>query len=293
MRKSLFGLALLASSLPCLARPPADQPMDASVLGEPQLAYSFKVRELDSADGQRHYRLWIGKPNTPPPPGGYPVAYLLDGNAAMGALDKPLLDQLAKGRPPVLVAVGYATTLRIDREGRTYDYTPGPLGRDPLTGLASGGADRFLDLLAQRVKPLVASEVKLDPTQQTLWGHSYGGLLVLHALLTRPGEYQTYAPASPSLWWNSTLMQSERAGFEQRMAPHTARLLLMRGEGELAAPMGVVSSPKAPSAATLALVASLQQVPGLATEFKAFPGLGHGPMLDASLRYLLQSISAR
>ncbi|MFO5890719.1 hypothetical protein ACLBSJ_33455, partial [Klebsiella pneumoniae] len=57
-----------------------------------------------------------------------------------------------EGAAPLLVAIGYRTPLRIDRAGRTFDYTPASPGqadqRDPLNGLPSGGADAFPALLA-------------------------------------------------------------------------------------------------------------------------------------------------
>jgi predicted alpha/beta superfamily hydrolase len=39
----------------------------------------------------------------------------------------------------------------------------------------------FLDLLQDRILPQVRQQVALDATQLSLWGHSYGGLFVLHA----------------------------------------------------------------------------------------------------------------
>ncbi|MBF3166256.1 ferric enterobactin esterase PfeE, partial [Pseudomonas aeruginosa] len=76
----------------------------------------------------------------------------------------------------------------------------------------SGGADAFLDLLRDGMRPAVAAQAPLDTARQTLWGHSYGGLLVLHALFTRPGEFARYAAASPSLWWRDGAILGERAG---------------------------------------------------------------------------------
>ncbi|MDE1168244.1 MAG: alpha/beta hydrolase [Pseudomonas sp.] len=285
------ALLLLALATPlAMAQPRPEQPMDTHILQSPNLAYQFSTQTLGSVDGQRHYRLWIARPQRQAPAAGYPVVYLLDGNAALGALDANLLQQLSRGSAPVLVAVGYDTPLRIERTARTFDYTPQVAGaeqKDPLTGQPSGGADAFLDLLEQRIKPLVASGMPLDSQRQALWGHSYGGLLVLHALLTRPGEFQTYASASPSLWWGPAPLQAEAPGFAQRLGKQRAQLLLMRGDNEPGSPRAAPSGQPADSAART-LLSTLQPVKGLHTEYKTFPGLGHGPMLDTSLRYTLQ-----
>ncbi len=168
MRTSLLVAALglaLAAALPGgapLAQPDPEATMDRSLLQRQDLPYRFSAVDLDSVDGQRHYRLWLGRPLQAPPAAGYPVVWMLDGNAAVGALDESTLRRLADGDAPLLVAIGYRTPLRIDRAGRTFDYTPASPGqadqRDPLNGLPSGGADAFLDLLRDGMRPAVAAQ---------------------------------------------------------------------------------------------------------------------------------------
>ncbi|WJD63273.1 alpha/beta hydrolase [Pseudomonas kurunegalensis] len=288
-----LALALALAAPVALAQPERNQKMDTSLLQRQDLAYRFTQLDLDSADGQRHYRLWVGKPNRPAPPSGYPVLWMLDGNAAIGALQSQQLDKLAAGQAPLLVAVGYQTEQRIERTGRTYDYTPALPGqaeqRDPLTGEPSGGVDAFLDLLTERMRPMVAGLAPIDAQQQTLWGHSYGGLAVLHALFTRPGAFSDYAAASPSLWWHDGAILREAQGLGQRLGSGRARLLLMRGSEEPANPrMPVQGDVEQPARA---LVAQLAKVPGLQVRFERFEGMGHGPMLPASLKLLIEEMS--
>ncbi|MDF3933544.1 alpha/beta hydrolase [Pseudomonas citronellolis] len=286
----LLALALAASGPAALAQPAPEQKMDTSLLQRQDLAYRFTTLKLDSADGQRHYQLWIGKPDRAAPAAGYPVLWMLDGNAALGALDAASLDRLAKGQAPLLVAVGYQTEQRIERTARTYDYTPplpgGAQQVDPLTGQPSGGVDVFLDLLRERMRPMVAAVAPIDASRQTLWGHSYGGLAVLHALFTRPGEFSAYAAASPSLWWHEGAIVREAEGLQQRLGDSHPRLLLMRGGDEPGNPRAQVMGDAERPARELS--ADLAKVPGLQVQFQRFDGLGHGPMLPASLRYLLE-----
>ncbi|WP_263145075.1 alpha/beta hydrolase-fold protein [Pseudomonas sp. RIT-PI-AD] len=289
----LLSLALLAQGAPAVARPVADQPMDAPVLREAS-AYRFGTLEMDSADGARHYRVWIGQPASLD--AATPVAYLLDGNAAMSALDTDLLNRLAqRPAPPVLVAVGYATPLRIERSARTFDYTPRIGGaaeqRDPLTAAPSGGADAFLDFLTQRLRPLIDQRLKRESSRQLLWGHSYGGLLVLHALMTRPETFQVYAAASPSLWWGNGAIAADRPGMELRLRGSRPQLLLMRGDLEPASPTAAAEPGVVRDAAAKRLLESLRQLDGLEARYETFPGLGHGPMLAASLRHTLEWLS--
>lgn len=279
----------LAMSTTAFAQVQPEQLMDSTLLQRQDLAYRFSHLDLDSQDGQRHYRLWIGEPKRPAPATGHPVLWMLDGNAAIGALQARQLEQLAAGQAPVLVAVGYQTDQRIERNARTYDYTPVVPGlaeqRDPLTGQPAGGVDAFLDLLEQRMRPMVAGVAAVDPHRQTLWGHSYGGLAVLHTLFTRPGMFSGYAAASPSLWWNDGAILREASGLQQRLGESHPRLLLMRGTDEPANPREPVEGDA--ERPMRGLVSDLEKVEGLQVTFQRFEGLGHGPMLPASLRYVL------
>ena len=288
-----LAMALALAAPAAQAQPEREQKMDTSLLQRQDLAYRFSQLDLDSVDGQRHYRVWIGKPDRPAPAAGYPVMWMLDGNAALGALDSAQLQQLAAGQAPLLVAVGYQTEQRIERAGRTYDYTPALPGqteqRDPLTGQPSGGVDAFLDLLTQRMRARVAEVAPIDLQRQTLWGHSYGGLAVLHALFTRPGAFSDYAAASPSLWWHDGAIVREAQGLEQRLGESRPTLLLMRGGEEPSNPRAPVKGDVERPARDLAT--DLAKVPGLQVRFERFEGLGHGPMLPASLRKVIEDMS--
>ena len=162
---------------------------------------------------------------------------------------------------------------------------------DPLTGQPSGGVDAFFDLLSQRMRPMVAAIAPIDRTRQTLWGHSYGGLAVLHAVFTRPGEFSDYAAASPSLWWRDGAIVREATGLSARLGEARPRLLLMRGTAEPSQPRGPsVGDTEGPARA---LVADLQKVPGLQVSYQRFEGLNHGPMLPASLHRVVEGMSAK
>ncbi|MFV3291857.1 alpha/beta hydrolase [Pseudomonas sp. NY11955] len=288
-----LALALALAAPVALAQPEHNQKMDTSLLQRQDLAYRFSQLDLDSADGRRHYRLWVGQPNRPAPASGYPVLWMLDGNAALGALDSQQLGKLAAGQAPLLVAVGYQTDQRIERTARTYDYTPELPGRveqrDPLTGEPSGGVEAFLELLTGPMRQKVAAMAPIDLHQQTLWGHSYGGLAVLHTLFTRPSAFSDYAAASPSLWWHDGAIAHEAQGLAQRMGNHPARLLLMRGSEEPANPRAQVKGDVERPARELA--ADLAKVEGLHVRFERFEGLDHGQMLGASLNTVIEQLA--
>lgn len=246
--------------------------------------YRFQEWALDSQDGARHYRIYLAIPQRPAPEAGYPVLYLLDGNAAFSDLDADALTAVAPDALPVLVAIGYQTDLRFDIPARIYDYTlPGGESED-ARGRRQGGADAFLDLLQGTIRPEVERRVTVDPQRQTLWGHSFGGLLVLHTLFTRPDSFTAYVAASPSLWWAPELMAREERAFAARERHDPKRLLLLVGEKEDASRR----APGFPDDAAEQLASRLDALSTLEVHFETLPGLSHGPMLTESLPFALR-----
>jgi len=65
-----------------------------------------------------------------------------------------------------------------------------------------GGLDEFLTILKSEVIPRVAGLVRIDDANQAIFGHSLGGLAVLHALFRDPNGFRTFIAASPSIWWS-------------------------------------------------------------------------------------------
>lgn len=293
--------AALIVPVVAMAKPDLSQPQGPTIADTGSSHYRFSRFDLDSEDGDRHYRIWIGEPRKVSSANGSPVIYLLDGNAALGVIDEPQLAELERGEPPVIVALGYATPLRFETTARAYDYTPPlPEGEPVVDDIArerkGGGADVFLDLLENRVKPGVESRTVIDRTRQTLWGHSYGGLFTLHALFTRPGMFQHYVAGDPSLWWQDGFILSEADAYVPSKNQPT--LVLMKGMAPRERPPSgpdaaqVKAREQAVSAlppdATEKLAHRLAANFGMSVRYTSFPGLGHGPMLPASLRQALR-----
>jgi len=279
------------------------QTVGETVLDQPAQSYRFERFVIEAGAPARRWRIHLGIPtrraDTPAP-----VLYMLDGNAAAMVFDQALLADLAAHAAPVLVFIGHDNDLRIDSKARTLDYTAWVDTADDGTGVvqsSGGGADAFLQVIQQQVKPEVARRAQVDPQQQTLWGHSLGGLFVLSTLYTQPGAFQQYVSASPSLWWSQGAPQGT---LEQRFTAHPApaRLWLMLGGDERSGNRGArdMTNPRvvahlrriagATPDAAHALSVRLADVPGLQVSYREFPGLGHGPMLPASLQATLATL---
>ncbi|WP_267460064.1 alpha/beta hydrolase, partial [Klebsiella quasipneumoniae] len=181
-----LAIGALFYSSGSFARPDL-QPLGPNIADKGSAFYHFTQRQYDSADGERHYRVWTAVPDKAPPAAGYPVLYMLDGNAVMDKLNDAFLQQLSAGSPPVIVAIGYQTALPFDTAARAWDYTP-PLktheprpGKTALPPRKTGGNYLFRQLLSETMVPLTEANLEIDPRQRAIWGHSYGGLFVLDA----------------------------------------------------------------------------------------------------------------
>ena len=165
------------------------------------------------------YRIQISWPlnwaNTKEIRNDVPILYVLDGTALFLSASEVLWRRGTSsdsGTCGIIVAIGYQNvptpTGSLFGSQRNFDLTLPHLG-EPPDGL--GGADSFLDFLAQRVKPLVRREFsRITFGNEAIFGHSFGGLCVLHALFTRDGMFDMYFAASPSIWWDETILKEEQ-----------------------------------------------------------------------------------
>ncbi len=270
---------------------PDMRPLGPNIADKGSVFYHFSVTSFDSVDGTRHYRVWTAVPNTTAPASGYPILYMLDGNAVMDRLDDELLKQLSEKTPPVIVAVGYQTNLPFDLNSRAYDYTPAAESRktDLHSGRfsrKSGGSNNFRQLLETRIAPKVEQGLNIDRQRRGLWGHSYGGLFVLDSWLSS-SYFRSYYSASPSLGRGYDALLSRVTAVEplQFCAKHLAIMegSATQGDNRETHAVGVLSK--------IYTTLTILKDKGVNAVFWDFPNLGHGPMFNASFRQALLDIS--
>jgi predicted alpha/beta superfamily hydrolase len=264
------------------------------------------VERLSFANGQtgHRYRVSTLRPAAPPPADGYPVLFLLDGNAAEQDLVKTEALATPEGRSLALVTVGYDTDQRFDVAARAYDYTPalvpGANERDPLDATRrNGGADGFLAFIQATILPAVERQIPVNRRRLGLWGHSYGGLFVLHAL-QHADTFRCHIAASPSLWWRDGYLFKHRDAFRERLAGRRFGLLITRGSAETTRRPGNDEpralarwrqTSSAPPNAAEEFAGSLQSLPGARIAYLELPGLSHGEAFAASLNPTLRWFS--
>lgn len=184
----------------------------------------------------RNYRIFISVPSAPPPPGGFPVIYLLDGNASFAtAMDTAALQMRRPGgiglSPGIIVGIGYPSETPFDMERRTFDYLSP--GRNPGPVYKVGGVAQFADFIENELKPMLQSSWPIDRARQALFGHSFGGLFVLWSLFNQPEAFQAHVAASPSIWWNERAILTEADAYTQRKDTPAAKARLLITVGGL------------------------------------------------------------
>ncbi|MGV3481620.1 MAG: alpha/beta hydrolase [Sphingobium sp.] len=229
MRMYVTALAaVLACSSAAVAQAPVAPPKTpVTVARSQQVDFTAKANGKD-------YRLFIAAPLTPPPPGGYPVVYVLDGNAYFGSVAEATRARSALGGEiagAVIVGIGYPTDSLMTMMGRRfYDLTPAqPTDGERqkmettmklmgVNGIEYAGADVLLDIIEKEIKPLVGASLPIDPKRGVLLGHSIGGLAVLNALFKRPSAFDAYIAISPSIWWAGRAVLKDEPAFASKLA---------------------------------------------------------------------------
>lgn len=266
--------------------------------------------DLAPASEMPPYRIFLRIPREAPPPQGWPILYFLDANAIVGTAVDIMRVQSAYPRgtgimPGVLVGIGYPTPEAYDSVRRSWDMGPPPGQTYPPhteggPDVRTGGADEFLAFIEDELKPVIASRAPIDGKRQALFGHSFGGLFVLHALFRKPEAFSAWIAASPAIWWEGAGIVDEAKRFAaQADAKPAGAVLVMAGEYEQRlAPFQIGASDAAERARSYeesrivdnarAMAERLASVPGLAASFHLLEGENHMSVLPGSVNQAIR-----
>jgi predicted alpha/beta superfamily hydrolase len=92
--------------------------------------------------------------------------------------------------PPTII-------VSVNQIDRNVELTPTHMDASP----GSGGADKFLGFIKNELVPYINTNYPSD-NDNTLWGHSLGGMFVMYALLREPSLFHSYIASDPSVWWD-------------------------------------------------------------------------------------------
>lgn len=283
---------------------PSRAPLGPSILETGSAIYETKAITLPGPEGGAAYRIGVLTPRRSAPEAGFPVLYLLDGQAALDLLRDDLLARFPQDQLPVIVTLGYDVDTRIAGDDRTRDYTPPDPDGQPVAdprGRPAGQADRFLSRLSQTILPAAEALVPVDPGRRMLWGHSYGGLFVLYAASRGDAPFSSYVAASPSLWWDDARFLT-RLRTQIGSGDWPSRPLQVITDGGAVSSRSAAGSPDPspersafqrmraalPDHAAADLVALARNM-GHPADHVAFPEMSHGQTFAASIKFLLEA----
>jgi len=133
----------------------------------------------------------------------YPVLYMTDGDVHIGHTTSTIEFLARNGRMSELIVVGIPNT------DRTRDLSPTKPVQTGATGApqfaTAGGADNFLKFIETELIPEIEKNYRVRPYRM-LAGHSLGGLFAVHAMLSRPGLFNSYVAVSPALQWDNQVV---------------------------------------------------------------------------------------
>lgn len=149
------------------------------------------------------------------PKKGYPVMYLLDGNATFptaityASVSSGSPKKEIRAVPQIIVGITAHDSQPFSNQ-RIYDFTtlakPEKMNEKfqkmNLQAKETGGIEVFIDFLENQIKPLIEERFFINKENQTIVGHSLAGYFATYVFLKKRQLFQHYVIGSPSLWWN-------------------------------------------------------------------------------------------
>ncbi|TJY37894.1 alpha/beta hydrolase [Pontimicrobium aquaticum] len=157
------------------------------VIGEVDSLYSNILKE------QR--KIWIHLPEDFDNSEKYPVIYILDASQLFYVVTG-MQKQLIPFKTPKSIIVGITNTDRT----RDFTHTNVPFQRGHKSE-TSGGASNFIKFIDKELKPFINNKYPTE-NNNTIIGHSTGGLFVLYSYLYHENSFDNYLAIDPSLWWD-------------------------------------------------------------------------------------------
>lgn len=286
---------------------PATIPADARAQA-PVPLFGASQFDLASKISARTYRIFVYQPLTPAPPSGYPVVFVTDGNGMFPLAAAQMALMGLAGNGAIVVGIGYPTDdfmkpmmLRYrDLTPVTEDKTLFPTQPPLAEADQAGGSELFYRFITEELRPAMSASYSIDGHQETLYGHSLGGLFVLGVMFKHPESFNNYVASSPSIWWDDKSVLKAESGFltKTKSAKHPIRVLICVGAKEQDpysyVPPGsnlplsevnkkIVEAQMVGNARDLAQRLKVGSTSGLVVRFQAFSAEDHLSVVPASI----------
>lgn len=178
----------------------------------------------------------------------YPVIYVLNSrpNAVMAAM----LRHVSEMSREIIVGIDFA-----DAEGNpvdsfaayTRDLTPtsDEDWAQATTAGPGGRAEDFHNFIENEVKPLINETYNVNRYNQTLVGHSFGGLFGLYILFNHSDSFNRYVIASPSPWWDDSVIFELEEEYANSHVNLAKKVFISVGSREfVSGPQGMIDNTK-------------------------------------------------
>ncbi len=192
---------------------------------------STQTRHLHSAIASDDYVISVALPagyNTAH--SSYPVLYVTDANNNFTDAVRSARRMMQKKQlPPIIVVgIGYRTD-SLARILRLRDMTP---DRDPTLRRSHAGRSAvFLRFIKEELMPFVHKNYRAS-SDAVYAGMAIGGVFGLYVLFHQPETFQRYLIASPSIWYDSTVIFKYLREYTQTHRDLKARIYLSAGGRE-------------------------------------------------------------
>lgn len=160
----------------------------------------------------------------------YPVLYVTDANSNFAAAVRSVrhMTQNEKLPPLIVVGIGYRTD-SLARVLRLRDMTP---DHDPTIRRSHAGHSAvFLRFIKEELMPLVHKKYRAS-SEAVYAGMAIGGVFGLYVLFHQPETFQRYLIASPSIWYDSTVIFKYYREYTQKHQDLKAGVYLSAGGRE-------------------------------------------------------------
>lgn len=271
-RRHLLSLLAATAASPALAQP-------RRALPPPEVVHPRASHFAFGPPGDQ-WRILVGLPDAAPPAQGYSAILSLDGRTTFKHFWAHR-EARAATAPVILFAISYEGANRRWRDLTSRAMAPVvpiPFYRGAPADRETGGREAFLTMIAEELLPELARRHPLDLRDMTIYGHSLGGLLVLHTLFSRPRLFARHVAADPSVWWNAGESQREAQAFAGGVTaaggmidPKIQVMIAQAGRARQNHPHDQT-----------ALVGILSRVRGLEVLYRPYPHENHGSVVGPS-----------
>lgn len=157
------------------------------------------------------YKIFVHIPDIAIPAEGFKTLYILDGNAFTLLFVEAMTLQMRNTKktgvdPMIIVGIGYQGDRAFHVENRVKDYTPKRLSDKPDKNhpkVDKGGEFIEFEQVLLHIQSDLLTKFPINKDEQSIFGHSLGGLCVLHLLKNNRMNLSKYVSCSPSLWWDN------------------------------------------------------------------------------------------